>query len=417
MIKLVSSAATHLGLVRRQNEDSYVVTEDVFAVCDGMGGARAGEVASEVACRVLQGVSAEAGVEGLRNAVNEANRLIRDCGAGSADLSGMGTTLTAAIASAERLTIAQVGDSRAYLMRSGALSQITDDHSLVAQMVRHGQLTPEQAAVHPHRSIITRALGTEAAVSPDFFEVELAHGDRILLCSDGLSGMVPEDELSRILAEEATPRAVARSLIEAALRQGGEDNITAVVLFAVDDEIAPLPEDDEEATDGVGSDSGVAGASGTAGASPMAGTSGAAGTPGAATASSAIAAATAESVIAPPGFGPLVRGVEVHSVATRAWHRRPLVMLLLIVLVAAFLLGAFLLFNSSVYFVGTSDGHVALYNGMPYSVFGFELYSVVEKAPAVYADLAPHLKQRVDAHGLLTKEEGQRFIRGLGSAQ
>lgn len=412
MIKLVSSAATHLGLVRRQNEDSFVATDGVFAVCDGMGGARAGEVASEVACRVLQGVSAEAGVEGLRSAVNEANRLIRDRGAGSADLSGMGTTLTAALASAERLTIAQVGDSRAYLMRSGALSQITDDHSLVAQMVRHGQLTPEQAAVHPHRSIITRALGTEAAVSPDFFEIELEHGDRILLCSDGLSGMVPEDELARILEEEATPRTVARALIEAALRQGGEDNITAVVLFAIDDEIAPLPEDEEEAADGVGSDSRGAGASGTAGAS------GAADKSGAVAASSVTAGAgTAEPVTAPLGFGPLVRGVEVHSVATRAWHRRPLLVLLLIVLIAAVLLGAFLLFNSSVYFVGTSDGQVALYNGMPYSVFGFEFYSVVEKAPAVYAELAPHLKQRVDTHDLLTKEEGQRFIRGLESAQ
>lgn len=402
MIKLVSSAATHLGLVRRQNEDSYVVTDDVFAVCDGMGGARAGEVASEVACRVLQGVSAAAGAEGLREAVNEANRLIRDRGAGSADLSGMGTTLTAAVASAEHLTIVQVGDSRAYLMRAGALRQVTDDHSLVAQMVRHGQITPEQAAVHPHRSIITRALGTEPAVSPDFFEIELEHGDRLLLCSDGLSGMVPEDELSKILAEGATPRSVARSLIEAALRQGGEDNITAVVLFAIDDEIAPLPEDEEGDADGIVSTSGDAPATGPAGASE---------------AVRAGPSVPADPAIAPKGFGPLVRGVEVHSVATRAWHRRPLLVLLLVALIAAVFLGAFLLFNSSVYFVGTFDGYVALYKGMPYSVLGYDLYSVVEKAPALYADLAPHLKQRVETHDLLTKEEGQRFIRGLESAQ
>ncbi len=402
MIKLVTSAATHLGLVRRQNEDSYVVTDDVFAVCDGMGGARAGEVASEVACRVLQDVDAEAGVEGLREAVDEANRLIRDRGAGSADLSGMGTTLTAAIASAERLTIAQVGDSRAYLLRAGALRQVTNDHSLVAQMVRHGQITPEQAAVHPHRSIITRALGTEPAVSPDFFEIELEHGDRLLLCSDGLSGMVPEDELSKILAEGATPRTVARSLIEAALRQGGEDNITAVVLFAVDEEIAPLPEDEESDADEVVSTYGDAPSIGAVGASRT---------------MPAHPSAAADPVIAPKGFGPLVRGVELHSVATRAWHRRPLFVLVFIVLIAAVLFGALLLFNSSVYFVGTFDGHVALYKGMPYTVLGYELFSVIETAPALYADLAPHLKQRVETHDLLTKEEGQRFIRGLDSAQ
>src|SRR5665811_199106 len=199
-----------------------------------MGGARAGEVASEVACRVLTDMPSNAGAEELREAITRANQIIRERSLADPTLAGMGTTLTAASGTGGLLTIAQVGDSRAYLLHAGELRQVTEDHSLVAELIRRGQLTPEQAAVHPHRSIITRALGTEETVRPDILELSLEAGDRVMLCSDGLSGMVPEDELEMILGTGEDPQGVADRLVEAALRHGGEDNVTVVVIFAVE---------------------------------------------------------------------------------------------------------------------------------------------------------------------------------------
>ncbi|MCZ7662822.1 MAG: Stp1/IreP family PP2C-type Ser/Thr phosphatase [Thermoleophilia bacterium] len=221
-MRLRHGSASHVGLVRRQNEDSFVARDGLYAVCDGMGGAQAGEVASETACRIV--LSVDPGKDArqeLSRAVRESNRDIREQSYRDAAMQGMGTTLTAAAVREETLTIAHVGDSRAYRLRDGRLEQLTQDHSLVAEMVRLGRLTPAQAASHPHRSIITRALGPEEVVQPDVFDVPLHVDDRLLFCSDGLSGMVSDREISGILGRGHDPQAMADALIRAALAGGG----------------------------------------------------------------------------------------------------------------------------------------------------------------------------------------------------
>ncbi|MHB8870646.1 MAG: Stp1/IreP family PP2C-type Ser/Thr phosphatase [Thermoleophilia bacterium] len=427
MIRLVHGAATHLGLVRRQNEDSFVATDGLYAVCDGMGGARAGEVASEAACRILVDLPMGAGAEDLRQAVTEANTVIRERSLADKALAGMGTTLTAATALGPRLTLAQVGDSRAYLWRGGSLRQVTQDHSLVAEMIRQGQLTPEQAAVHPHRSIITRALGTEASVVPDIFDLPLEVGDRVLLCSDGLSGMVSNKELARIAGSGTHPQEVADALVAAALRHGGEDNVTVVVIFAVEGE------GDEPAADG------SAATAPTAPTAPADPTETPSPRPDPHDASDSSSPSeddatarrsrmgdgdappdtpSAEPVAGFDGFGPLVRTSNGTSSARRRPSRRTvLIGLAVLAAVLALAFGAFLAFNSTVYFVGTTEGQVALFQGMPYSVVGIDLYSAVLVVPVRFDALDTYLQARVDAHELVTKEEGLRFIRGLQTPQ
>lgn len=397
MIRLVHGAASDLGLVRRQNEDSFVGSPGLYAVCDGMGGARAGEVASEVACRVLTDMPKNAGAAELRDAITRANGLIRERSLADPTLSGMGTTLTAATGTGSPLTVAQVGDSRVYLLHAGELSQVTEDHSLVAEMIRRGQLTPEQAAVHPHRSIITRALGTEEAVTPDIIELPLEVGDRVLLCSDGLSGMVPDEELQRLLSAGDDPQETADELIAAALRHGGEDNVTVIVIFAVessgdelDDDSSALPEADPPDTPGVS-------------------------TPGI---DSANALGSSIQRVGDDGFGPLVRTPGSGARAGVLGGRRRLVMAIAILVVAAAVAaGAFLAFNSTVFFVGTTEGQVALFRGMPYKVMSVDLYRVEETVPVRFEQLDAYLQERVDAHELVTKEEGLRFIRGLETSR
>ena len=228
---LRAGVASDRGLVRTANEDSFFLREGLYAVCDGMGGARGGEVASQMACLGLLGVNpASAGKRELQDAVESANRAIVHRSAGEDHLMGMGTTMTAALITGKQLTLAHVGDSRAYLLREADLTQLTEDHSWVAEMVRRGDLTPAQAAVHPHRSVITRALGTDGEVEPDITQMEVTVGDRILLCSDGLTGMIGDTDILEILAANENAQTTAEMLIRAALEGGGEDNITVIVI-------------------------------------------------------------------------------------------------------------------------------------------------------------------------------------------
>ena len=226
-----TAALSHAGRKRRQNEDAYVLEPPLFAVADGMGGARAGEIASGLAAAALQesdgnGASGEARVAAL---IEEANRRVFRRAAEDREVSGMGTTMTVALVEEDRVTIGHVGDSRAYLIRSGQLEQLTDDHSLVAELVRSGKLTPEEAETHPQRAVITRAVGTEPDVDVDTFSVQGAAGDLFMICSDGLTDMV--DEATILEAVEHDRRdlpAAAKALVNAANRVGGEDNITVV---------------------------------------------------------------------------------------------------------------------------------------------------------------------------------------------
>jgi PPM family protein phosphatase len=230
-----SFGSTDTGRKRRRNEDAFVCEPPLFAVADGMGGAQAGEVASGLAAAALREGSGDGGGERRVTAlIQEANRRVHDRATTDAAASGMGTTITVALVEPDgRVAFGHVGDSRAYLLRDGRLDQLTDDHSLVAELVRRGELSPAEAEVHPQRSVITRALGTDPDVDVDTFSVEARPEDVFLICSDGLSSYVDGGEIEQIMSRHrGNLEAGARSLIEAANRGGGEDNITAV-LFAV----------------------------------------------------------------------------------------------------------------------------------------------------------------------------------------
>lgn len=230
-MRLHAGVASDRGLVRPANEDSFFLRKGLYAVCDGMGGARAGEVASQMACMGLMGLDpASAGKKELRTAVVSTNQAIVSRSLAEDKLLGMGTTLTAVMIKEGLLILAHVGDSRAYLFHEHSLVQLTDDHSWVGEMVRRGEITVEQAAVHPHRSVITRALGTDREVEPDIKEITVIAGDRIVLCSDGLTGMVKGEQIAGLLAEAEPPQATAEALVKAALEAGGEDNVTVVVV-------------------------------------------------------------------------------------------------------------------------------------------------------------------------------------------
>lgn len=222
---------TDVGCVREQNEDSLIVAPPLFVVADGMGGHAAGEVASEIAVNVIaQNAPEHPDGDELSAAVVEANRSIIDAAATGEGREGMGTTCTAAMLEGERLVIAQVGDSRAYLLHNGQLMQITHDHSLMAVMIEAGQITPEQARVHPNRSVITRALGNDPTTTPDIYEVNVEAGDRLLLCSDGLTGMVFDDDIKTTLKRIKDPQRCASQLVNEAIANGGHDNVTVIVV-------------------------------------------------------------------------------------------------------------------------------------------------------------------------------------------
>jgi PPM family protein phosphatase len=246
-VKLGRSAArTDPGRKRRGNEDSFVCRPPLFAIADGMGGARAGEVASALAAGALEDSSHGSGERYLRGLIQEANRRVHERASSDASTSGMGTTMTVALVERDgNLTIGHVGDSRAYRLRGERLEQLTDDHSLVGELVRRGELSPEAAEVHPQRSVITRALGTDADVDVDTFSVETQAGDVYLICSDGLSDMVDAEAIERIVRDGREDLdGVARALVHAANRAGGEDNITAILFELVEGE-APVEPDEQ----------------------------------------------------------------------------------------------------------------------------------------------------------------------------
>ncbi len=222
---------TEVGHVREHNEDSLVAVPPLFAVADGMGGHEAGEVASEIAINTITELAPTcADADALARAVVAANLNVIKAPAKGIGREGMGTTLTAAILEGERLIIAQVGDSRAYLLHQGKLQQLTRDHSLMADMIEAGQLTEAEARVHPNRSVITRAIGSDPHMQPDIYELNVETGDRILLCSDGICTMIEDPQIESIMAHTHSAQECADKLVAAALQAGGYDNATAVVI-------------------------------------------------------------------------------------------------------------------------------------------------------------------------------------------
>ncbi|HXE57118.1 MAG TPA: Stp1/IreP family PP2C-type Ser/Thr phosphatase [Gemmatimonadales bacterium] len=233
------AARTDTGVVRAGNEDNYLMLADrgIFIVADGMGGHAAGEVASEMAVRIiaeelgsLRGLSDEEAGERLRQAIRAANEAIFERTLSETDKRGMGTTATALVLLPGRYLIGQVGDSRAYLLRDGKFIQLTKDHSYVQEQVDAGLLTPEQARVHPYSNVITRCVGASGDVLPDIYFGSLRTGDVLLLASDGLTGMLEDEQLNRILLSDGGPERWVDRMIHEANRRGGLDNITAIVI-------------------------------------------------------------------------------------------------------------------------------------------------------------------------------------------
>ena len=233
-------AITDPGRKRRRNEDAYVIEPPLFAVADGMGGAQAGEVASRLAAAAVKESGAERGGETrIVSLIQEANRRVYDRSTADPNVSGMGTTMTVALVESGQVAFGHVGDSRAYLIRDGALEQLTEDHSLVAELMRSGKLSPEEAQTHPQRSVITRALGTDPDVDVDTFTIAAEVGDVFLLCSDGLTTMVSNDNiLDLVERNRGDMEAALRALVREANRGGGEDNITVVGFEIADTTLA-----------------------------------------------------------------------------------------------------------------------------------------------------------------------------------
>lgn len=229
---------TDIGLVRSLNEDSLCVLPEIglFAVADGMGGHLAGEVASTTALQILQEELVKRLEEGenprqaIINAVQVANRKIFELAGGNQQWAGMGTTITACLKRGEDIYIAQVGDSRAYLLRESLIWQLTEDHSLVRELVRNGGLTEEQALHHPQRNVLTRSLGTAPSLNVDIYHQEVGPGDLLLLCTDGLTSYIMPDEIKQIIHTAANLDRAVRGLVDKALGAGGKDNITVILL-------------------------------------------------------------------------------------------------------------------------------------------------------------------------------------------
>src|SRR5215210_1396074 len=233
-----TATLTDTGRKRRHNEDAYVAEPPLFAVADGMGGAQAGELASSLAAAALKDSQEPGGggEERVDELIQQANRRVYERQSQDAAASGMGTTMTVALVEDERVAIGHVGDSRAYLIRGGSLEQLTEDHSLVAELVRSGKLSPEEAEGHPQRSVITRALGTDPDVDVDTFSIETRPGDLFLICSDGLTTMVDDETILAVITRNRDDlESAAKALVRAANKGGGEDNIT-VVFFEIGEE-------------------------------------------------------------------------------------------------------------------------------------------------------------------------------------
>jgi len=456
-MRLRAGVVSDCGLVRSANEDSFLLRPGLYAVCDGMGGARAGEVASQMACLGLVGVDPNsAGEEQLRQAVAGANRAIIQRSTTEGELLGMGTTLTAALIRDGTLLVAHLGDSRAYLLHEDRLSQLTSDHSWVGEMIRRGDITAAQAANHPHRSVITRALGTDLDADPEMVEVSLAAGDRVLLCSDGLSGMVNDEEIAQVMQRGLAPQATAQALVEAALANGGEDNVTVVVVDA-DAEAKPGEEETASWADMrvlIGPSDRIAKASvlsrhgrrtgGAARRGPAIPRPGsrlgmgikrspreeatptedlvaedAAGPAASGTEAEAAEAAKpqAEAVVPPPaGRGPK-KARAGRSEGRPWWRRKWFSALFALILLLVIGVGGFAWYNSTVYYVGTDDGKVALYRGLPEEFLSIEFSSLVLISKVDYDSLSLHKKSRVDAHRLVSKEQGEQMLAELGAGQ
>jgi protein phosphatase len=380
-----TAAASDTGRQRSANEDSYYESAPLFAVADGMGGAQAGEVASRIAVESFD--PSERGEEApeafLRSIAERANERIHRLAQADASRSGMGTTLTAALVEGDEISLAHVGDSRAYLLRGGKLRQLTSDHSLVEELRRQGRLTEEQAADHPQRSIITRALGPEADVEVDTMTYRARPDDVFLLCSDGLTTMVKDDLIERVLRDAPNLDEGVRQLVAAANEAGGRDNITAIAfrLEGADEEAVP---DGATLVGPTAEEAGLAAAS--------------------------VRAETAAT-------RPRVGGAAAEPARPRRRRRVP-VRAVVVVLIAAFLAAAGVYGARQVWFLGgDSGGRLALYRGLPYDLpFGIHLYTEEYAAPVQVQAIPRNRRPSATDHTLRTHDDAVSLLEDLQNA-
>jgi PPM family protein phosphatase len=391
---------TDAGKVRQNNEDALLVgegeDETLFVVADGIGGFEAGEVASSLAVDVLKDLPPG---ESFKAAIGEANRRIVAAGRGDEKLSGMGTTVVAIRFGGTQgepvAEVAHVGDSRAYLMRGGDMKPITEDHSLVAELVRSGDLTRDQAAEHPQKNLITRALGADEEVEVDTAILPIEAGDRILLCSDGLSDMVSEAGISEILAESPDdPEKTGRGLLSAALDAGGNDNITVVVVDVMEQPAREADARDERERRSSG---------------------------------------ISELLAAEPSLKDTDARTPSRGKAAPSRPRRPtraarrkrpsrlrkalgkLVRGLAIVLVLVAALTPVYLWGSSRYFFEFDEGEVVAYQGLPYAPFGIELNQEWHRPGLTESQIKEPYQKPIENHKLYTKDQAERVLEDLGS--
>jgi PPM family protein phosphatase len=376
-----TATLTDTGRRRRHNEDAFVAEPPLFAVADGMGGAQAGELASSLAAAALKDSQAPGGGgEGrVDELIQQANRRVYERQSQDAAASGMGTTMTVALVEDGRVAFGHVGDSRAYLIRGGALEQLTEDHSLVAELVRSGKLSPEEAEGHPQRSVITRALGTDPDVDVDTFSIETKPGDLFLICSDGLTSMVDDETiLEEVARNRHDLKSAAKALVRAANKGGGEDNIT-VVFFEIGGEddleqTVTLPPRDD------GADAGT----------------------------------DAEATLDELDRVPAIQTADGDG--RRREPRGPGRRLLVAALTLTLLVGAsgFVVWGLwRSHFVGSeADGHVAVYQGVPWNIVGnVHLYRATYVSPLLAAQLSQGERRKLFDHSLRSESSALAAVR------
>ena len=383
--------ATDTGRQRSANEDSVFVRAPVFVIADGMGGAQAGEVASKTSVEAFEGGLPEGPPERvLQQTIEGANRAIHRLARTDPNLNGMGTTTTAAILDpvAEEVAIGHVGDSRAYRLRRGKLERLTRDHSLVEEMRRKGQLTEAQAEDHPQRSIITRALGPEPEVEVDLQTVPAQAGDVFLICSDGLTSMLDDEHIERLLARATSMQNAVRALVDEANRAGGRDNISVIAFKVVD---AAEPALDSEGATLIGSTADDAGLTSTEVRRRAA--------------ADAARRRREDQVAAAPG-------------RRRRRLKRVAGVLALLVVIGAIVFGATYGLHN-VYFLGTDDaGRVTLYRGVPYELpFGIKLYSERYSAPVQTEALPERRQDAVTGHSVRSHSDAVKLLEEIERGQ
>ncbi|MGI8684080.1 MAG: Stp1/IreP family PP2C-type Ser/Thr phosphatase [Acidimicrobiales bacterium] len=431
MTTLRSGAASDVGKVRRNNQDQFLMDEPLFAVADGMGGAAGGEEASATAVAALKvAFDADPTADGLADGVRNANRAVWEKALERPELRGMGTTMTAVAlvdggddGDDEVLAVANVGDSRVYLLRDGRLDQITDDHSVPEELVRAGRITPEEAVSHPQRNMLTRVLGNEPEVEVDCFAIIPYSGDRLVLASDGLFNEVDHDGIAAVARRQADPEKAAAELVRMARESGGNDNITVVVVDVVDDGDraarasvavagtpppaprtgggAPPPQSGRRTADGAtttepGND--ATGVLRPAAGGAAAGASG----PGAGVLDDVSTDAPShwsQARPSPPTRGAADVGAPPPAASAprqRRFTLRVVVFLVALVVLAAGAAAAIGFFARGGYFVGVDKDEVVIYKGMPGGLLWFDP-TVADRTGVVVADLTPARRQDIEA--------------------